>query len=102
MKKAMVYILALTVAFSAMLTGCGEMGGTGSDTPAPTETPQISATPDPSDGIVRDEDGLITEEDSGVNADKEQTEPKSSTKSAMDKGKLTTGSTGQNQTKAKR
>ena len=71
MKKAMVYLLALTLAFSTMLAGCGEMRGTNTDTdrpagtPAPTVLPE-TATPDPADGEVRDRDGIITDGDTGA------------------------------------
>ena len=100
MKKAMVYILALTVACSAMLTGCGELRGTGSNTAAPTETPQTTAVPetmipDPENGVVRDEDGLITEEDSGRATGSDKETPKALEKTAAEKRKLTTGTTGQ-------
>ena len=100
MKKAMVYILALTVACSALLTGCGELRGTGSDTSAPEETPQTSAgsetmTPDPKDGVVRDEDGLITEKDSGSATESGKETPRTLEGTAAGKRKLTTGTTGQ-------
>ena len=70
MKKVMVFVLALSLALSAMLAGCGEMRGRDDRTTAPTATPKQTivpdtTTPDPQDGIVRDDDGIITESDSG-------------------------------------
>ena len=70
MKKAMVYVIALTLALSAMLAGCGEKRGTDGGTNAPKETAQQTMTPetmmpDPDDGVVRDRDGIITDGDSG-------------------------------------
>ena len=63
MKKTMIYILALTLAFSTLLAGCGEMRD---DKTPPAETPQATILPetmmpDPADGEVRDRDGIITE-----------------------------------------
>lgn len=68
MKKAMVYLLALTLAFSTMLAGCGEMRGTDGNTAKPTEPPQATVVPEtmmpnPEDGVVRDRDGIITDRD---------------------------------------
>ncbi len=70
MKRTMVFALALTLAFSTLLAGCGEMNGTGGKTGLPTPTPQQTAapgtmTPDPADGVVRDQDGIITDGDTG-------------------------------------
>ena len=70
MKKTMVYVLALTLAFSTFLAGCGEMRGTDGRTTAPTATPQQTMIPEtmmpnPEDGVVRDNDGIITDGDSG-------------------------------------
>ncbi len=70
MKKELAYICALTVAFSTMLAGCGEMRGTPGETTAPTNTPAATiipetAMPKPEDGIVNDKDGIITENDNG-------------------------------------
>ena len=70
MKKTMVYVLALTLAFSALLSGCGDMrrpeGSKATPTAAPQQTVQPGTmTPDPKDGVVRDDDGIITKEDSG-------------------------------------
>ena len=75
MKKAMVYIIALTLAFSALLAGCGEIQRTDRETTSPTATPKITSAPesmmpDPEDGVVRDEDGIITEEDNGSQDEK--------------------------------
>ena len=79
MKKAMVYIVALTMAFSAMLAGCGEMRGTDGNTTAPTATPKVTASPetlmpDPADGVVEDRDGIITEKDNEKTADGKRTD----------------------------
>jgi len=70
MKKAMVYICALTLALSALLTGCGEMRRTDGGATQPTATPDVtvlpeSMMPDVADGEVRDRDGIITEGDNG-------------------------------------
>lgn len=75
MKKAMVYILALTMVFSALLSGCGEnKGGNATPTATPTATPSAtvppaSMTPAPEDGIVNDEDGIITDDDNGADVE---------------------------------
>ena len=70
MKKAMVYVIALTLALSALLAGCGETRRTDGEATAPTATPQQtmvpeSMMPNPEDGIVRDGDGIITDGDTG-------------------------------------
>ena len=71
MKRTMVYVLALTLAFSTLLAGCGEMNNAkDGKTGMPTATPQQTATPgtmtpDPADGVVRDQDGIITDGDTG-------------------------------------
>lgn len=71
MKRTMVYVLALTLAFSTLLAGCGEMtngkdGKTGTPTAAPQQTVVPgTVTPDPADGVVRDQDGIITDGDTG-------------------------------------
>ena len=69
MRKAMVYILALTLAFSALLAGCGENSSDRNST-RETQKPQTSSTPetmmpDPEDGVVKDRDGIITDGDTG-------------------------------------
>ena len=74
MKRAMVYLIAISALVSALLSGCGEMG-----TKAPATTPAPSATvkpqetmlpetmlPDESDGIVKDTDGIIEDSDTGT------------------------------------
>ncbi len=66
MKSAMVYVLALSILFSALLSGCGEMRGTKGKSGVPTATPAQTLLPDPEDGEVRDRDGIITDEDSGA------------------------------------
>ena len=100
MKRAMVYLLAFTLAFSTMLAGCGEMGGT--DTARPTPTPEVTvlpetAMPDPADGEVRDSDGIITDGDTGAVNGGGTAQPKS-TANPADKGKLTTGNTARDMT----
>lgn len=67
MKRAMTYILALTMVFSLMLSGCGVNR---TETTAPTQKPETTILPetmmpDPDDGIVRDDDGVITDDDTG-------------------------------------
>ena len=77
MKKAMVYVLALTLAFSALLAGCGEIRGTDGKTTMPTSTPQQTGFPETmmpnaEDGVVNDRDGIITDGDNGtVNRDEQ-------------------------------
>ncbi len=68
MKKATAFLLC-AAALTAILSGCGYMGMAG-DVPSQTEIPAVSAspavvTPDPGDGIVRDDDGIITDGDTG-------------------------------------
>ena len=82
MKKAMVYMIALTLAFSTMLAGCGEMRGTDKGTPTPTPTispdvtfPTETMMPNPEDGEVRDRDGIITDGDSGAGTGGTVTQP---------------------------
>jgi len=70
MKKAMMYICALTLAFSALLSGCGEISRPDGGAAAPTATPEVtvlpeSMMPDAADGEVRDRDGIITDGDTG-------------------------------------
>ena len=97
MKRAMVYLLALTLAFSAMLAGCGEMRGTGTDSVRPTETPAPTVLPetvmpDPADGEVRDRDGIITDGDSGMVNGGDTALPKT-TADPAGKSKLIAGNT---------
>ena len=96
MKKAMLYILALTLAFSTLLAGCGEMRGRDDDKTAPAETPEVTVLPetmmpDPADGEVRDRDGIITEGDSGNGSVETPIAPDSTAKPETGGGKLTTG-----------
>ena len=68
MKRAMVYLIAISTLLTALLSGCGEMKrpGTADPTPAPKETVSpADMMPDESDGIVNDTDGIITEDDNG-------------------------------------
>ena len=95
MKKAMIYILALTLAFSALLTGCGEIRGR-DDKTAPAETPEATILPetmmpDPADGEVRDSDGIITDDDSGNGKTEAPAAPDSTIKPETGTGKQTTG-----------
>ena len=71
MKKAMVYVLALTLSFSALMAGCGENRGTDGKTTMPTSTPQQTASPETilpnaEDGVVNDRDGIITDNDNSA------------------------------------
>ena len=66
MKGKLVYI-PLFLMVAAMLAGCS-MLGTGNDNAAqPSAAPYI-AEPDMGDGYVRDKDGFIDEEDSGISS----------------------------------
>ena len=69
MKRAMVYLIAISAVFTMLLSGCGETNtkvppATATPTTQPQETllPE-SMMPDESDGIVTDTDGIITEDD---------------------------------------
>ena len=69
MKRAMVYILAMTMVFSVMLSGCGE-NRTNEPATVPTDSPVTTVvpenmTPDTEDGVVKDRDGVITGSDTG-------------------------------------
>jgi len=73
MKRVMVYLVALSVLLTAMLSGCGEnlTRQPAKTTPTPTVRPQESMVPetmlpDESDGIVTDTDGIITDEDNAA------------------------------------
>ena len=69
MKRAMVYLIAISVLLTALLAGCGEIR-TGQSGTAPTNAPETmilpDVTPDASDGMVGDTDGIITEGDNGT------------------------------------
>ncbi len=98
MKKAMIYILAFTLAFSTLLTGCGEIRGR-DDKNAPAETPEATILPetmmpDPADGEVRDRDGIITEGDSGSVSGETPAAPKTGTMPGTGAEKQTTGNAG--------
>ena len=68
MKKTIVYILVIAALILA-LSGCGDsMKDSGIQmTPRPevTAKPQVSAMPDVNDGVVNDDNGVITEGDNG-------------------------------------
>ena len=66
MKSAMVYVLALSLLLTALLSGCGDIRGSNGRTDLPTASPEHTILPDPEDGEVRDSDGIITEDDSGT------------------------------------
>ena len=88
MKKAMVYVIALSLALSVMLTGCGMDGRPTAPTATPKQTilPE-TMMPDLKDGVVNDNDGIIEDRDngSGTGVIPEQTvRPDSGTKTGMD------------------
>lgn len=96
MKKTMIYILALTLAFSTLLAGCGEMRD---DKTPPAETPQATILPetmmpDPADGEVRDRDGIITDGDSGNVSGELPAAPQTGTMPGAGAEKQTTGNGG--------
>ena len=69
MKRAMVYLIAISAVFTMLFSGCGETNtkvppATATPTTQPQETllPE-SMMPDESDGIVTDTDGIITDDD---------------------------------------
>ena len=68
MKKTIVYILAAAALILA-LSGCGDnMNDSGFQvTPRPEVSmkPDVTAMPDANNGIVNDDDGVITEGDNG-------------------------------------
>ena len=76
MKKALIYILALS-ALCAALTGCGDTRDERNNTMDPASSPDLlpdmeelipgDMEPDMDDGIVNDTDGIIT--DNGREAD---------------------------------
>lgn len=67
MKKGFAAFAALTVLLSLLLCGCGNNTGT-TPTAMPTATPAVTATvapmlsPDPEDGKVTDDDGILGDE----------------------------------------
>lgn len=70
MKKATVYILALILIMCVLLAGCGEnltnrKGTSATEAPKATVLPE-TMMPDPGDGVVNDEDGIITDDDTGT------------------------------------
>jgi len=69
MKRAMVYLIALSALLTALLTGCGE-GRMNQPGTTPTSAPETTILPeqnmpDETDGIVGDTDGIITKDDNG-------------------------------------
>ena len=68
MKKTIVYILA-AAALVLALSGCGgnvnDNGLQVTPRPEVTMKPQVTAMPDVNDGVVNDDDGVITEGDNG-------------------------------------
>ena len=69
MKRAMVYLIAISALLTALLSGCGEQR-TNQQTTPPTAAPETTILPetmmpDESDGVVGDTDGIITEDDNG-------------------------------------
>ena len=68
MKKTIVYILTVA-ALALALSGCGgSMDDSGIQvTPRPgvTMAPDVTAMPDVNNGVVNDDDGVITEGDNG-------------------------------------
>ena len=80
MKKTMVYVIALTLAFTTLLAGCGEMRGTDGTPATPSATPMQTSLPEtmmpnPEDGVVNDRDGIITDNDNGNVTEKPATVP---------------------------
>ena len=79
MKKTMIYILAISALCAALLTGCGETRDYRTDTVnTPDNTgvlPEVDdlvpdmTEPDMNDGIVNDDNGIITENDNGNRTD---------------------------------
>ena len=66
MKKEIVYILSLA-ALIFSLCACGAANNpSATNAPPATGTPTAMPTPDMNDGIVNDEDGIITDDDTGV------------------------------------
>ena len=79
MKKTMVYVIALALSLTALLSGCGEMRGKDGSPTGPTAAPTQTILPetimpDPEDGIVRDSDGIITDGDSGTTEERRTTD----------------------------
>ncbi len=96
MKKTMIYILALTLAFSTLLAGCGEVRD---DKTPPAETPQATILPetmmpDPADGEVRDRDGIITDGNNGNVSGELPAAPQTGTMPGAGAEKQTTGNAG--------
>ena len=80
MKKTMVYILALSLALTMLMAGCGERTDNKTDA-VPTQTPLPQNTvlpetmmPDPEDGVVDDVDGVITETEKEIQNEKNRIE----------------------------
>lgn len=70
MKRAMIYLIAISALLTAILSGCGEHAMKNPNPNAPTTTPDVTmqpeiGEPDVSDGVINDTDGMITEGDNG-------------------------------------
>ena len=64
MKKGIVYILALAALLSLCACGAADKPSATNE-PKPSGSP-MTATPDMNDGIVNDDDGIITDAHTGV------------------------------------
>lgn len=68
MKKRFFAPIALSVFLAGLLCGCSSKGPDPTPTPLPSATPAVTATvapmlsPDPEDGAVTDEDGVLGNE----------------------------------------
>ena len=68
MKRKIVYILVLALAVGAM-AGCGRTADKPGEEqnelldPVPTPLPEVTPLPDVNDGVVNDDDGMITGEE---------------------------------------
>ena len=89
MKRGMIFVTALALTAALLFSGCGEMRGTDGNALPPTATPAQTMLPetmmpDPEDGVVRDRDGIITDDD---NASGSSRLPESSAKPNAGTGK---------------
>ena len=70
MKRAMIYLIAISALLTALLSGCGENVGKNPTTTPPASNPNVTMKPEVgepnvSDGVINDTDGVITEGDNG-------------------------------------